>query len=200
MSKKRKGGHRPPPQGLTAKGTGKLVKAPASPIPPSGPVKEEISELDWLKWRVANQKEQGLIARKGKLETEQKAIQLEQDNLNLRIQLLRHENMRDIGHMDLGPKDRVVVEGNKYYIVRSPDSPALQKKIANLPPKKPEMKLLDDSESKEMEPEEETPEPKIETPEDPHEEVEDVEDGVEDDGDDGDGDENGGDGEEDEDK
>lgn len=138
MSKNKKrqnrGGGKPPKQGKTPKGTGKLVKVPASPpAGPPQPVREEIDELDWLRWRVAQQKEQGLMARKEKLETEQKSIRLEQDNLNLRIQLLRHENTREIGHLNLGPKDRVMVEDERYWIVRPPGSPLKALAIKQLP-------------------------------------------------------------------
>jgi hypothetical protein len=159
MSKKNRG-NRPPIQGLTPKGTGKLVKMPVSPPPgPAQPVKQEITELDWLRWRVAQQKEQGLLARKSKLETEQKAIQLEQDNLNLRIQLLQHENKRDIGHMNLGPRDRVVAEENRYWIIRSPDSPGLK-----TPPILSMPKALPGPVGGEAKPEDESPQGAAEEP------------------------------------
>lgn len=158
MSKKK---NRVPKQSRTPKGTGKLVRVPASPALPPVPVKQEIGEMDWLRWRVAIQKEQGLLARKAKLQTEQAKLLIEEDNLNLRISLLRHENEHEIGHLHLRPQDKVISENGEFFIVRAPGNPIppIPRQIPPPEDKKRDLKVVKPEEGEPKdEPEDEEPE------------------------------------------
>jgi hypothetical protein len=93
------------------------------PVPPGAPpvaVQQEISELDALKYRLAIQKDNNVKGLMNALEDKKKILAQEQENLQLRINLIRMENKRDIGHMDIGQGDRLVEEGGKWFILRAP--------------------------------------------------------------------------------
>lgn len=83
-------------------------------------VKQKISEIDWYKWRVAVQKEQTLIAKQNELQRYKDLLAKEEENFRLRIQLIKLENHAEIGHLNLGPGDTVVKEGEEYFLARAP--------------------------------------------------------------------------------
>ena len=75
--------------------------------PSSGPVlsrhlapgEEQISEVDFLKIRLAKQKLQTLNEKQGKIKVQQESLAKEQENLRLRVALMQSENLRDLGHL-----------------------------------------------------------------------------------------------------
>ena len=94
---------------------------PGGPGGPGGPVvKQKISELDFYKWRLAHQKEQTLVAKQSEIQRYKELLAREEDNLRLRIHILRLENQADIGHLNLGQGDSVTTEENEHYVVRAP--------------------------------------------------------------------------------
>jgi len=97
--RKKKGGV--PPQSVTPKGTGKLklVKGPASD--------EEISEMDALRFRLAVQKDNNVLAAMKEIESEQQALDQKKEALRLRTIIVRGENERDVGHLNIKAGDNV---------------------------------------------------------------------------------------------
>jgi len=119
----------PPPQ---SRG-GPIRQMPGKPQQPGQPVKQEISEIDALKYRLAIQKDNNVqaqlkVVREKKAAMEQEfvqkkaAMEKEEENLNLRISLTRMENRRDIGHLEIKTGDKFIEENGKFFIVRAPGS------------------------------------------------------------------------------
>lgn len=115
----------PPPQ---SRGIVRQMPVPSGPPPgPAGSVRQEISETDALKYRLAIQKDNNVKGLMNALEDKKKILQQEQENLQLRINLIRMENKRDIGHLDIGPGDRLVEDNGKWFIIRAPRRGAIPK-------------------------------------------------------------------------
>lgn len=132
MSKNKRKGRMavPPPQ---SKGARPIRQMPGAAAQPGVPVKQEICEIDSLKYRLAIQKDNNVQAqlkvvkeKRAALEQEiaqkRAAMEREEENLNLRISLIRMENRRDIGHLDIKVGDKFIEENGKFYIVRAPGS------------------------------------------------------------------------------
>ena len=116
MSKKGKVRPFPGPRGPQVR-----LPQPGAPAGPEGPaVRQKISEIDFYKYRLALSKEQGLVAKQETVNTYRNLLVREEENLKLRIQLLRMENMRDIGHLNLAQGDQVAQEGEEFFVVRAP--------------------------------------------------------------------------------
>lgn len=117
----------PPPQ---SRGVGpRLVPPGAAPVA----VRQEIGELDALKYRLAIQKDNNLKEKLKGIEGQKALLAKDEENIKLRIELVRMENRRDIGHLDIGQGDQLADEGGRFYILRAPRQGALP--TIKIPPK-----------------------------------------------------------------
>lgn len=116
MSKNKKMGRVavPPPQSRGFR------PALVPPVGPPGVVKQEIGELDALKYRLAIQKDNTLKERMNVIAGQKQLLAKEEENIKLKIDLVRHENKRDIGHLDIQNGDRLAEENGRYFIIRAP--------------------------------------------------------------------------------
>lgn len=139
----------PPPQSR-----GFVRQMPGLPEVPGG-VRQEINELDAVKYRLAVAKDKGLQDQLSALEDKKKILAQEEEIIRLRINLTRMENQRDVGHLDIQQGDKLASENGKFFIQRAPrQGPIPQIKPPEQPPEPPEPE----------EPEEETPEQPPEAP------------------------------------
>lgn len=104
----------PPPQ---SRGAGPRLLPPGAPPMAT---RQEIGEIDALKYRLAIQKDNNVKSMVNSLEDKKKILAQEEENLRLRINLIRMENKRDIGHLDIQPGDNLVEENGKWHINRAP--------------------------------------------------------------------------------
>jgi hypothetical protein len=117
----------PPPQ---SRGVRQMPVAPgAAPVA----VRQEIGELDALKYRLAIQKDNNLKEKLRNIEGQKALLAKEEENVRLRIELVRMENRRDIGHLDIGQGDNLVEENGRFYILRAPRQGTLP--TIKIPPK-----------------------------------------------------------------
>lgn len=96
-------------------------------------VRQELGELDALKYRLAIQKDNNLKEKLKNIEGQKALLAKDEDNVRLRIELVRMENRRDIGHLDIGQGDNLVEENGRFYILRAPRQGTLP--TIKIPPK-----------------------------------------------------------------
>jgi hypothetical protein len=117
----------PPPQ---SRGVGpRLVPPGTAPVA----VRQEIGEMDALKYRLAIQKDNNLKEKLKNIEGQKALLAKEEENIKLRIDLTRMENRRDIGHLDIGQGDQLADENGRFYILRAPRQGSLP--TIKIPPK-----------------------------------------------------------------
>jgi hypothetical protein len=117
----------PPPQ---SRG---IRQMPAAPGAPPVAVRQEIGEMDALKYRLAIQKDNNLKEKLKNIEGQKALLAKDEDNVRLRIELVRMENRRDIGHLDIGQGDNLGEENGRFYILRAPRQGSLP--TIKIPPK-----------------------------------------------------------------
>jgi len=89
--------------------------------------------MDALKYRLAIQKDNNLKEKLKNIEGQKALLAKDEDNVRLRIELVRMENRRDIGHLDIGQGDNLAEENGRFYILRAPRQGSLP--TIKIPPK-----------------------------------------------------------------
>ncbi len=105
----------PPPQ---SRGVGPRLLPPGTVSP--GTVRQELGDVDALKYRLAIQKDNNLKEKLKYIEGQKALLAKDEENIKLRIELVRMENRRDIGHLDIQQGDSLAEENGKFYIIRAP--------------------------------------------------------------------------------
>jgi len=107
-----------------------------APMGPPGTVRQEITEMDALKYRLALAKDGNIQNLLKAMEDKRKILAQEEENIRLKISLTRMENQRDIGHLDIQTGDKVTSENGRFFIIRAPRQGTIP-----FPGKTPEMPL-----------------------------------------------------------
>jgi hypothetical protein len=95
---------------------GKMIQMP---VPPGGAPIFEITEIDALKFRLAVQKDQNIAAANREIENEQALLDQKKETLRLKTMLIRQENTRDVGHLNIEAGDNVFEQNGKFYYKRA---------------------------------------------------------------------------------
>jgi hypothetical protein len=85
-----------------------------------GGSRQEITETDALKYRLAISKDKGIQDEMRALEDKKKILAQQEEIIRLKINLIRMENNKEIGHLQIENGDQLTTENGKYYIQRAP--------------------------------------------------------------------------------